>query len=220
MGHLSSQSFIKLHALFQFAFAVYLNWTPEVITDSGFVHSIEDELKIPSISFSAPPRSPFAYCGILLLVFAIIDLTLVVKLPTLNHILTIARCVRRDMPLSPAQPGTPPHRTASALKIASEISTLYHHSCVLLTTLRFWIFCFVSLDVCFSQESVWVGRIGPAAAATSAGGKWTAVEELKGKIVLGYAVMEILFSCWLFFALRDEERATENKLQRLISRVL
>ncbi|KMU88766.1 hypothetical protein CIHG_06434 [Coccidioides immitis H538.4] len=107
MSRLSSRSFIKLHALFQFALAAYLTWSPEVITDSGLVYYVQDELKIFDIPPFSRPRSPFALCGILLLIFALVDLTLAIKLPALNRILTIAHCIRRDAAAAAArQPRT------------------------------------------------------------------------------------------------------------------
>ncbi|EAS31828.3 uncharacterized protein CIMG_07307 [Coccidioides immitis RS] len=240
MSRLSSRSFIKLHALFQFALAAYLTWSPEVITDSGLVYYVQDELKIFDIPPFSRPRSPFALCGILLLIFALVDLTLAIKLPALNRILTIAHCIRRDAAAAAArQPRTEgqlagepdPSVTDAAVKVATEFTSLYVHLCMLLTTLRFWIFFFVSLKVYFSPESVWAGKVGlaaldsvgnPTAAAAAAPGgvKMTLVEELKSKIVLGYGVMEIMFSCWFFIALNDERRATEYKHRSLVSGIL
>ncbi|EEP82991.1 predicted protein [Uncinocarpus reesii 1704] len=210
MGRLSSQRLIKLHALFQFALAVSLTWTPEVITDSGLVYSAHGELRVSDIPPFTPPRSPFAYCGVLLLVFALVDLTLAVKLPALNHILTIARCIRRDGLQPHDREGEPSNVAAAALEIATEFSTLYRHLCMLLNLLRLWIFLIVSLKVYSSPESVWFGRVGPAVSNTvggnvaiSATAHMTMVEELKGKIVMGYGVMEILFSCWVRIILQS-----------------
>ncbi|KAK2846312.1 hypothetical protein FQN49_005847 [Arthroderma sp. PD_2] len=306
MGRLSSKNYIRLHALFQVALAIYLTTSRETVSGTELVYKVRNDMRIDNIQPFNLPRSPFAYCGILLLSFALFDLTLAIKLPTLNHILAVAEFIHRQQlrqqqerqqresllrsqtPSPAPTPSTsrsrssytrpPSTRTPSssstsssasdsststelndaALKITAEFSSLYRQLCILLITLRSWIFMVVSLRIYLSPDTEW-GAASAAASATvaassipgtstvggsfatpfrnaagktvlwfdegmllSGSGLGTAaavsgsgadVDDLKRKIVLGYGVLELMFSCWILFALRDEKRRAESHLR-------
>ncbi|EFR01727.1 hypothetical protein MGYG_04728 [Nannizzia gypsea CBS 118893] len=313
MARISSRTYIRLHALFQVVLAVYLTFSRESVGGSELVYKVRDRLRIDNIQPFNLPRSPFAYCGILLLSFALFDLTLAIKLPTLNHVLAVAEFIHRQQlrqqqerqqresllqsraSLSSSTALPPPiisrsrlpytrpptSRSSSAssttssgsgsststelneaaLKITAEFSSLYRQLCILLVTLRSWIFMIVSLRIYLSPDTEWGAAstavpspatiVGMPATSTlvagsvatpfqSAAGKtilWldqnmhftraglsTAaavsgstlgydVNDLKRKIVLGYGVLELMFSCWILFALRHEKKQAENQLR-------
>ncbi|KAK2748263.1 hypothetical protein FQN57_000921 [Myotisia sp. PD_48] len=277
MGRITSKGFIRLHALFQFALAIYLTNSPETITSTELVYNIRDGPRIDNFKPFTLLRSPFAYCGILLVSFALFDLTLAIKLPTLNHVLAIAQYVRRHrrhhhpgrqqrqqrqqhrrqhgpttaQPSRRTRPRTQnpalaPAASASELndaadKITAEFSTLYRQLCVLLVTLRVWIFMVVALRICMSPESEWDTGSGPGRTPTrrtveggkliiwfgneaflpdsgptgagSRSGAGMGVDELKSKVVLAYGVMEILFSCWFIVALQYEKKRAQSQMR-------
>ncbi|KAI1907051.1 hypothetical protein LOZ53_002038 [Ophidiomyces ophidiicola] len=211
---LSSRSFIQLHALFQFSLAVYLTWTPETVVDSGFIFTFRDQPRIANIPPFTPPRSPFAYCGVILLIFALFDLSLTLNLPSMNRLLTVASCVRRDHrePGGVERPDSADqqrgqrrgseisHVTAEVIKVASEFSALYRHIFTYLTVLRFCIYFIVSAKIFSLPESAWVGRARSAApGAPSNPTDMITIGDLKWKIILGYGFMEVSFFSWVRF---------------------
>ncbi|KAF3481686.1 uncharacterized protein GIQ15_04445 [Arthroderma uncinatum] len=306
MGRISSKNYIRLHALFQVALAIYLTTSRETVSGAELVYKVRNDMRIDNIQPFSLPRSPFAYCGILLLSFALFDLTLAIKLPMLNHILAVAEFIHRQQlqqqqerqqreslfrsqTSSPA-PSTSRSRSSyarpastrtpsssstassasdtstsselndAALKITAEFSSLYRQLCILLITLRSWIFMVVSLRIYLSPETEWgatsmaasatstvmgvpgtstVGAGSVAtpfrnaagktilwfdeamlsgsglstAAAASGSGSGVNVDDLKRKIVLGYGVLELMFSCWILFALREEKKRAERHLR-------
>ncbi|KAM5450809.1 hypothetical protein McanMca71_002601 [Microsporum canis] len=306
MGRISSKTYIRLHALFQVALAIYLTTSRETVSGAELVYKVQDDLRIDNIQPFNLPRSPFAYCGILLLSFALFDLTLAIKLPTLNHILAVAEFIHRQQLRQQQERqqresllrsrssaftpiisrSRPPYtrpastRTSSssstastasdsststelndaALKITAEFSSLYRQLCLLLITLRSWIFMIVSLRIYLSPDTEWgavstavpstvttIGMPGTStmgagsvatpfhnagrtilwldenmhlsgtglntAAAVSGPVSGVDVGDLKRKIVLGYGVLELMFSCWILFALREEKRRAESHLR-------
>ncbi|GBF61775.1 hypothetical protein TMEN_4292 [Trichophyton mentagrophytes] len=312
MGRISSKTYIRLHALFQLVLAVYLTFSRESVGGPELVYKVRDKLRIDILQPFNLPRSPFAYCGILLLSFALFDLTLAIKLPTLNHVLAVAEFIHRQqlrqqqerqqresllqsrasssstalpppiisrsrLPYTrpPASRSSSTSSTAStdsdsststelneaALKITAEFSSLYRQLCILLITLRSWIFMIVSLQIYLSSDTEWGAastalpstatvagmpatstlaantmatpfqsaagktilwldqnmhftRDGPNTAAVVSGSALGYdVNDLKRKIVLGYGVLELMFSCWILFALRHEKKQAEDQLR-------
>ncbi|KAL1958796.1 hypothetical protein VTO42DRAFT_3915 [Malbranchea cinnamomea] len=245
MGLLSSRSYIQLHALFQLVLAVYLTNSREVITDTELVYSDQNgRLRIDNLlpTFTRR-RSPFAYCGILLLLFAIFDLTLALKLPTLNHLLAVARYIRNTAANTPAA------WSPTVRKITDEFSDMYRHLCILLMTLRLAVFLIVTVKIGLSPAELWTGAFGlaglaPSSLASGAGvgaaaetdimvddssilGLSTSmaadqlvssVDELKCRVVLLYGVMEALFSTWVVTALYDEQIETEKSFRSIGTR--
>ncbi|PGH07658.1 hypothetical protein GX51_01667 [Blastomyces parvus] len=228
MGRLSSKSYIKLHALFQFALAVYLTRCVEVISDCDPVYNVNDVIRIDAISTFARPRSPFAYCGVILLVFALFDLILTIRLPLINQLISItsrlfdSRLANNSAPSrsrtssSSSPPSSPSSQTLSSAKRMLRIyNSIFTHMCILLAVTRCLVFSIISIRIYASATDVWV----PAAAAvTTATGMQDATAldakamHIKNKVVLGYAVIEMMISSSTLLSLKDERRQVDSAL--------
>lgn len=169
--------------------------------------------------------------GILLVIFAILDLVLVTKLPFLNSLLAISQTAasnrnqqlqlsRRRQQQAMAQQNavdelhdmtTPDWRRApngegddtntnrgdagsptNALvhAIVGILGSMFTYICLLLTAIRCIVFSIVSQQILTSGPEVW-GAVDEASKAL--------VETHKIKVVLGYAVLEAMFSIWVSF---------------------
>ncbi|ODH50694.1 hypothetical protein GX48_03202 [Paracoccidioides brasiliensis] len=185
MGRLSSKSYIKLHALFQFALAVYLTNCQEIISDWDLEYNVNNVIRIDATPTFTRPHSPLAYCGVILLTFALFDLVLAIKLPLINQmILIISRLFDSN--------GNSPTMSAAANKMIRVFTSLFTHICILLAITRCLVFSIISIRIYASAPEVWMP-------ATSAGMQDAAaldakVNHLKNKVVLGYAVVEMMFS--------------------------
>lgn len=226
---ISSKNYIQLHALFQFALAFYLTITPEVITEDTVIYAANDRVRIDTVSpFSinlnrTSPRSPFAYCGFLLVFFGLFDLTLVIRLPVLNYILSLARSIRAPPNPDPnSNNANNNNNHAAAVKIATEFSSLYNYLVLWLLSVRAWVFLTVASSVYVSADNLWTGRMGLGAITAAMGERdrsMSPVDEFKSRIVLAYGLMEVLFSYWIMHALRHEQRKTETLLRVLSAQV-
>ncbi|KLJ12496.1 hypothetical protein EMPG_12489 [Blastomyces silverae] len=219
MGRLSSKSYIKLHALFQFALAVYLARCNEAISDCDLVYNVNDVIRIDATPTFARPRSPFAYCGVLLLVFALFDLILTIRLPLINQLISITRRLfdsrlannsarSRTSPSSPSSP-----TLSTAKKMLRIYNSIFTHMCILLAVTRCLVFSIISIRIYASATDVWV----PAAAAAASGVQDSAVLDakaihMKNKVVLGYAVIEMMISSSTLLSLKDERRQADSAL--------
>jgi len=210
MGRLSSKSFIKLHALFLFSLAAYLTRVPEVITDSDLVSCVGDGMRIDTIRIFSRSRSPLACCGIILLTFALLDLILVIKLPTLNQVIALAQLIHYDLRHHP--------EVATMLtNINALVASIRFHMCVALIITRFWTFVVVSFRIYASAPGVW-GLVDERV-----GSMWktygsslvvdaSSVDQLKNKVVLLYGAMETMFCFWILHSLQDERQEIEARL--------
>ncbi|PGH14840.1 hypothetical protein AJ80_05766 [Polytolypa hystricis UAMH7299] len=190
MGSLSSKSYIKLHALFQFLLAIYLTNSREVITGSDeLVYQADNGMRIKTIPTFNRPRSPFAYCGIVLIILALFDLILVVKLPRLNQIMVISLMLQSEADPASAQ------ANSAANKAASVIKTLFTQICILLAVARFCAFSIISLRIYASSPESWTSAVGLHYDGSII--KDARLEDMKHKVVLAYGVMEMMFSSWV-----------------------
>ncbi|OAX77739.1 hypothetical protein ACJ72_07960 [Emergomyces africanus] len=221
MGQLSSKSYIKLHALFQFALAVYLARHQGIIPDCDLVYNVHDVIQIDATPTFSRPRSPLAYCGVILLTFAIFDLVLAIKLPLINQMISIMSRLfdsrgnnnYNNVPSSASSASSPPALSAAANKMIRIFTSLFTHICILLAVTRCLVFSIVSIRIYASAPELWVvpatavgGMQGDAAALDAQ------VMHLKNKIVLGYAVIEMMFSASTLLSLKDERRQPESVL--------
>ncbi|EEQ88659.1 hypothetical protein RJZ56_005270 [Blastomyces dermatitidis] len=223
MGRLSSKGYIKLHALFQFALAIYLTRYKEVISDCDLVYNVNDVIRIDATPTFARPRSPFAYCGVILLVFALFDLILTIRLPLINQLISITRRLfdsrlanssgrsrtSRTSRTSPSSPSSPALSTAK--KMLRIYNSIFTHMCILLAVTRCLVFSIISIRIYASATDIWV----PAAAAS--GMQDTAALDakaihMKNKVVLGYAVIEMMISSSTLLSLKDERRQVDSVL--------
>ncbi|OJD13720.1 hypothetical protein AJ78_05852 [Emergomyces pasteurianus Ep9510] len=210
MGQLSSTSYIKLHALFQFALAVYLTRYQEIIPDRDLVYNVNDATRMDATPTFTRPRSPLAYCGVILLTFAIFDLVLAIKLPVINQMISIMSRLfdsrRNDNSnnnnSNNNDPSSPPTLSAAANKMIRIFSSLFTHICILLAITRCLVFSIISIRIYASAPEVWV----PAAGMQDAAALDAQVIHLKNKIVLGYAVIEMMFSASTLLSLKDERQ--------------
>ncbi|KAI5286157.1 hypothetical protein KEM55_000391, partial [Ascosphaera atra] len=170
------------------------------------------------LSFSRP-RSPFAYCGIVLVFFALFDLILAIKLPALNQLLTITRLLYSSTmgtageadtgsgtagdPFSSQSPPQSPSRTLAAAvsKAIAAFASLFTHICVLLGFTRLVVFAMVALRIYASPAEEWRGmmmvRGGGGGAGSAGAGGGSAEEQVKSKVILGYGLAEMMFSKWV-----------------------
>ncbi|KAG5290188.1 Ilm1 superfamily domain-containing protein [Histoplasma ohiense] len=215
MGRLSSKSYINLHALFQFALTVYLTRYQEVIADCDLSYNVNDVIRIDATPTFAQPRSPFAYCGVTLLAFALFDLILATRLPLINQLISVmSRLFNARRTHNSAPPSSPTSSTAD--KMLQTYTSLFTHICILLAITRCLVFSVISIRIYASASEVWV----PAAAAT-AGGRGgmpdaaaldAKVAHIKNKVVLGYAVAEMMISASTLLSLKDERLQTRPAL--------
>ncbi|PGH28938.1 hypothetical protein GX50_08324 [[Emmonsia] crescens] len=205
MAQLSSKSYIKLHALFQFALAVYLTRYQEVISDCDLVYNVNDVIRIDATPTFTRPRSPLAYCGVILLTFALFDLVLAIKLPLINQMISI---ISR---LFDARVGndSSPTLSAAASKMIRIFTSLFTHICILLAITRCLVFSIISIRIYASAAEFWVPAAGMQDDAAALDAK---VIHLKNKVVLGYAIIEMMFSASTLLSLKDERRQTESVL--------
>ncbi|KAK2812417.1 hypothetical protein FQN50_001418 [Emmonsiellopsis sp. PD_5] len=197
MSRLSSKNYIRLHALFQFLLAVYLTNCREVITDAELVYNVNDVVRIDAKPTFSRPRSPLAYCGIILITFALFDLILAIKLPLINQIISMSQIINHRADDSPAV-------SAAVNKVIRVFSSLFFHICVLLALTRLLVFSVISLQIYSSAPEIWM----PAGMQSTS--VWNSrVNEAKNKVVLGYGMLEIMSSAWTLLSLKAERRATE-----------
>ncbi|KKZ58605.1 hypothetical protein EMCG_05501 [[Emmonsia] crescens] len=201
MARLSSTSYIKLHALFQFALAVYLTRYQEVFSDYDLIYNVSDVIRIDATSTFSRPRSPLAYCGVILLTFALFDLVLAIKLPLINQMISI---ISR---LFDARVGndSPPTLPAAATKMMRIFTSLFTHICILLAITRCLVFSIISIRIYASAAEFWVPAAGMQDDAAALDAK---VIHLKNKVVLGYAIIEMMFSASTLLSLKNERRQT------------
>ncbi|KGY15675.1 hypothetical protein PABG_11328 [Paracoccidioides brasiliensis Pb03] len=201
MGRFSSKSYIKLHALFQFALAVYLTNCQEIISDWDLEYNVNNVIRIDATPTFTRPHSPLAYCGVILLTFALFDLVLAIKLPLINQmILIISRLFDSN--------GNSPTMSAAANKMIRVFTSLFTHICILLAITRCLVFSIISIRIYASAPEVWMP-------ATSAGMQDAAaldakVNHLKNKVVLGYAVVEMMFSASVDTSLTQRRTSTDR----------
>ncbi|GKZ20626.1 hypothetical protein AbraIFM66951_005354 [Aspergillus brasiliensis] len=214
MALLSSKTLIQAHALFLFVLAVYLTRSPEVVTESDLVFMLGEFLNltkrfIHSIQEASPslarPQSPFALCGVLLVVDALVDLILVTKVPQINEILAMAQAARVQSPI-------PVAGAVRTNPFMARLTSLYTEIWTLLSASRFCIFFAVSFFIYQSQPSAWgmdaataMGNYGSAGAATSG------LDQLKNRVVFTYGFMEMMFWLWIFITLREERQEAANR---------
>ncbi|PGH01148.1 hypothetical protein AJ79_08019 [Helicocarpus griseus UAMH5409] len=202
MGRLSSKNYIKLHAIFQFALAVYLTSYREVVSDCDLVYNVNDLIRIDATPTFARPRSPLAYCGVILLTFALFDLILAIKLPMINQMISI---ISR---LFDSRGNDSPTLSAAANKMIRVFTSLFTHICILLAITRCLVFSIISIRIYASAPEVWV----PSGGMLDAAAYDARVMHLKNKVVLGYAMVEMMFSASTLLSLKDERRQTESVL--------
>ncbi|RMJ22325.1 hypothetical protein PHISP_06805 [Aspergillus sp. HF37] len=213
MGFLSSKTLIKAHALFIFVLAVYLTKSPEVITDSDVVFLLGETLKIDVSPTFTRPQSPFALCGILLTVDALVDLIIVSKVPQMNEILATADAARSRGPDRAMGEDGPPINPYLA-----RLASLYSEIWTLISAARFCLFFAVSFFIYQSKPDMW----GASAAATSPVGGYGAgsgggeamsgLDQLKNRVVFTYGFVEMTFWLWIFVALREERHQATARI--------
>ncbi|PYH29723.1 uncharacterized protein BO87DRAFT_344258 [Aspergillus neoniger CBS 115656] len=205
MALLSSKTLIQAHALFLFVLAVYLTRSPEVVTESDLVFMLGEFLNLESTPSISRPQSPFALCGVLLVVDALVDLILVTKVPQINEILAMAQAARVQSPI-------PVAGAVRTNPFMARLTSLYSEIWTLLSAARFCIFFAVSFFIYQSQPSAWgmdaatgMGNYGTAGAATSG------LDQLKNRVVFTYGFMEMMFWLWIFITLREERQEAANR---------
>jgi hypothetical protein len=151
----------------------------------------------------------------ILVIFALFDLTLALKLPKINRMLAMARFVRSSSTANDATWGS------AVRKLTDQFEELYRQLCIILMSIRFSVFSVVSTRIFLSPDEFWGAAVAPASIGghtskagvgrleiymgpslyvdrSSAGGlALDSVDELKYKVVLAYGVMEALFSGWV-----------------------
>ncbi|OOF96982.1 hypothetical protein ASPCADRAFT_205735 [Aspergillus carbonarius ITEM 5010] len=200
MALLSSKTLIQAHALFLFVLAVYLTRSPEVVTESDVVFMLGEFLNLDASPSLSRPQSPFALCGVLLVLDALVDLILVTKIPQINEIIAMAQAARIQSPIP----------VAGALRtnpFMARLTSLYSEIWTLLSASRFCIFFAVSFFIYQSQPAAWgmdaasvMGSYGTAGVATSG------LDQLKNRVVFTYGFMEMMFWLWIFITLREERQ--------------
>jgi hypothetical protein len=157
----------------------------------------------------------------ILVAFALFDLTLALKLPKINRLLAMARFVR----LTSTRDAT---WSSAVRKLTDQFEELYRQLCIILMSIRFSVFSIITTRIFLSPDEFWSAAVAPAGTTTttaasiggynkavvgrleiymrprlyvdhsSAGGlAMDSVDELKYKVVLAYGVMEALFSGWV-----------------------
>ncbi|KAE8152116.1 increased loss of mitochondrial DNA protein 1 [Aspergillus avenaceus] len=196
MGLLSSKALIQAHALFLFVLAVYLTRSPEVVTDSDVVFMLGETLQLDAAPSLSRPQSPFALCGILLIVDALVDLILVSKIPRVNEIMAMAEIARSAAPTSVVG-------QMRANPFLARLASLYSEIWTILSAARFCLFFAVSFFIYQSAPSDWGANVlEPAASSDSTSG----LDQLKNRVIFTYGFMEMMFWLWIFLTLREERQ--------------
>jgi hypothetical protein len=153
--------------------------------------------KQDTIRIFSRSRSPLACCGIILLIFALLDLVVVIKLPTLNQVIALAQVIHYDLRHHP--------EVATMLtNINALVASIRFHMCVALIITRFWTFVVISFRIYASAPGVW----GLVDGIVGVGSMWkgygsslvmdaSSVDQLKNKVVLLYGAMETMFCFWV-----------------------
>ncbi|OJD13060.1 hypothetical protein ACJ73_09251 [Blastomyces percursus] len=220
MGRLSSKRYIQLHALFQFALALYLARFKEFVSDYDLVYNVNDVIRIDATPTFARPRSPFAYCGVILLVFALFDLILTIRLPLINQLISITSRLfdsrlanssahSRSSRSSPSSPSSPTLSTAK--KMLRIYNSVFTHMCILLAVTRCLVFSIISIRIYASATDVWVSAAAASGMHDTATLDAKAIH-MKNKVVLGYAVIEMMISSSTLLSLKDERRQVDSVL--------
>jgi len=205
-AYFSSKRLIQGHALFLFILAVYLTKSPEVITDSDVVYfTIRQRIKIDTPLLTRP-QSPFAFCGVLLVADALVDLIVVTKMPQINEIMAAVHVLGARFPM-------PAGMTGTAL---TRVVTLYSEIWTLLAASRISLFLAVSFFIQQSKPGAWGLRTGAVAHdnPSSVAEAIIGLNQLKTRVVLVYGSVEMIFWLWILQKLRDERREIATRLAR------
>ncbi|KAN0086688.1 Increased loss of mitochondrial DNA protein 1 [Elaphomyces granulatus] len=212
-AYLNSKRLIQGHALFLFILAVYLTKSPEVITDSDVVYfTLRDTIKI-DIPLLTRPQSPFAFCGVLLVADALVDLIIVTKMPQINEIMATVHVLG-----SRSRRGGMTRAAAASNQLITRAATLYSEIWMLLAASRICLFFAVSFFIHQSKPSAWGLRTGAAAHDNSSSlaeaEAIMSLNKLKTQVVLVYGFVEMIFWFWILQTLRDERREIVARLAR------
>ncbi|RAL09465.1 uncharacterized protein BO97DRAFT_407623 [Aspergillus homomorphus CBS 101889] len=195
MGFISSKVLIQAHAILFIVLAVHLMRSPETITDSDVVFMLGELLHLDaSLSFSRP-AAPFALCGILLIVDALVDLILVTKIPQTNEVLTMAEAARTHAPGSVAG-------AMRANPFMARLGSLYSEIWTFLSAARFCVFFAVSFFIYQSPPSGW----GMESVRDVLG-----LAQLKDRVIFTFGFMEMMFWLWIFVTIREEKQAVASR---------
>lgn len=140
------------------------------------------------------PQSPFAFCGILLVADALVDLIIVTKLPQINEILAYATA-RTGGSDSPS--GTNTNADTAAPRAldtsAARAAALYSEIWTLLAASRFCLFFAVSFFIYQSKPGAWgMSDAGSASDAVPSG-----LDQIKNRVIFTYGFMEMVFWFWV-----------------------
>lgn len=140
------------------------------------------------------PQSPFAFCGILLVADALVDLIIVTKLPQINEVLAYATARTAGSDSSSGTNTNADTTVPRALDTsAARAGALYSEIWTLLAASRFCLFFAVSFFIYHSKPGAWgVSDAGPPSDAVPSG-----LDQLKNRVIFTYGFMEMLFWFWV-----------------------
>ncbi|RAH72687.1 uncharacterized protein BO66DRAFT_389663 [Aspergillus aculeatinus CBS 121060] len=196
MGFISSKILIQAHAFLLVFLAVHLMRSPAVITDSDVVFMLGELLQLDASPSFSRPQSPFALCGILLIVDALVDYILVSKIPQTNEVLAMAEAARSQAPGSVAG-------AMRANPFMARLGSLYSEVWTFLSATRFCVFFAVSFFVYQSQPS--------ASGIMEDSGAASALTQLKNRAIFTFGFMEMMFWLWIFVTIREEKQAVASR---------
>lgn len=144
------------------------------------------------------PQSPFALCGVLLVVDALVDLIIITKVPHMNEILATAEAARYRGPDRVLGGGSgSPHMNPFLARLAS----LYSEIWTLISAARFCLFFAVSFFIYQSKPGAWgMSNPNPVVGGYQASGgeeTMSGLDHLKNRVVFTYGFVEMSFWLWV-----------------------
>jgi hypothetical protein len=127
----------------------------------------------------------------------LLDLILIIKLPTINQVIALAQLMHYDLRHHP--------EVATILtNVNALVASIRFHMCVALIVTRFWTFVVVSFRIYASAPGVWGCVDGPVGVGSiwkghgsSLAMNVSSVDQLKNKVVLLYGAVETMFCFWV-----------------------
>jgi hypothetical protein len=209
----SSKRLIQGHALFLFILAVYLTKSPEVITDPDVVYfTLRHTIKIDT-PLHTRPQSSFAFCGVLLVIDALVDLIVVTKMPQINEIMAAVHVLGARLPSR----GDMTRTVTASNQVINRVARLYSEIWTLLAASRIGLFLAVSFFIQQSKPGAWGLRTGAIAHdnTSSVADAIIGLNQLKTRVVLVYGSVEMIFWLWILQKLRDERREIAARLSQV-----